>query len=412
MLKRTKNLGIKSLFTFSISFFSQFILAQTTGKFEGRVFDKDIALEFVTVNIFKQADTGRVAYYATTDTSGSFIIEGIEFGAYLAKFSLIGFKPAAQKFSVTAAAGQLKFEKYQLKKDVNFLETVTVTSQKKLIEKTPQGFIVNAAANITATGGTAKDILKNTPTISVDAEGAITLRGKTPLILINGRNSNLSNPDQIPASSIESIEIINNPTAKYDANAESGIINIKLKKNKQNGINGAVAVGAGLGSRGRINSSFLINQKTKKWNLGVGYDNRFAGRTRKINGSRTNFYLPNEYLLNQNRQDKRLEQLQNLKFNADFTPDAKNTFSFEAIGNMEGQDNNENLNTALYKKTNDLKTNTNRHSIEIARSKVAEFSAVYSRKFDIERKTLSANITSSINRDRENTTITSQALDE
>ncbi len=412
MLKRTKNLGIKSLFTFSISFFSQFILAQTTGKFEGRVFDKDIALEFVTVNIFKQADTGRVAYYATTDTSGTFIIEGIEFGDYLAKFSLIGYKPAAQKFSVTAAAGLLNFEKYQLKKDVNFLETVTVTSQKKLIEKTPQGFIVNAAANITATGGTATDILKNTPTISVDAEGAITLRGKTPLILINGRNSNLSNPDQIPASSIESIEIINNPTAKYDANAESGIINIKLKKNKQNGINGAVAVGAGLGSRGRINSSFLINQKTKKWNLGVGYDNRFAGRTRKINGSRTNFYLPNEYLLNQNRQDKRLEQLQNLKFNADFTPDAKNTFSFEAIGNMEGQDNNENLNTALYKKTNDLKTNTNRHSIEIARSKVAEFSAVYSRKFDIERKTLSANITSSINRDRENTTITSQALDE
>ncbi|MDB5277358.1 MAG: TonB-dependent receptor [Ferruginibacter sp.] len=286
-----------------------------------------------------------------------------------------------------------------------------MTSQKKLIEKTPQGFIVNAAANITATGGTATDILKNTPTISVDAEGAITLRGKTPLILINGRNSNLSNPDEIPASSIESIEIINNPTAKYDANAESGIINIKLKKNKQNGTNGAVALGAGLGSRGRINSSFLVNQKTKKWNLGLGYDNRFAGRTRKINGSRTNFYMPDEYLLNQKRQDKRLEQLQNLKFNADFSPDTKNTFSFEAIGNMEGQDNNESLNSALYKQNNDLNSNTNRHSIEIERSKVAEFAMDYNRKFNNERKTLSANITSSINRDRENTNITSQSLD-
>ena len=411
MLRRTKNIVIKSFFTFSISFFSHFILAQTTGRLEGSVFDKDIALEFVNVTIFKQADTGMVAYAATTDTSGSFFIAGIEFGDYLAKFSLIGYKPSAQKFSITAAADLLKFEKYQMKKDVNFLETITVTSQKKLIEKTPQGFIVNAAANITATGGTATDILKNTPTISVDAEGAITLRGKTPLILINGRNSNLSNPNQIPASSIESIEIINNPTAKYDANAESGIINIKLKKNKQNGINGAVALGAGLGSRGRINSSFIINQKTKKWNLGVGYDNRFAGRTRKINGSRTNFYLPDKYLLNQIRKDKRLEQLQNVKFNADFTPDTKNTFAFEAIGNMEGQDNNENLNSALYTQNNDLNTNTNRHSIEIARSKVAEFSVEYNRKFDIERKSLSANITSSINRDRENTTITSQALD-
>ena len=411
MLRRTKSIGIKSFFIFSISFFSQYIVAQTTGKLEGSVFDKDIALEFVNVTIFKQADTGMVAYAATTDTSGSFFIKGIEFGDYLVKFSSIGYKPSAQKFSITAVAGLLKIEKYQLKKDVNFLETVTVTSQKKLIEKTPQGFIVNAAANITATGGTATDILKNTPTILVDAEGAITLRGKTPLILINGRNSNLSNPNQIPASSIESIEIINNPTAKYDANAESGIINIKLKKNKQNGINGAVALGAGLGSRGRINSSFIVNQKTKKWNLGVGYDNRFAGRTRIINGSRTNFYLPDKYLLNQNRKDKRLEQLQNLKFNADFTPDTKNTFSFEAIGNMEGQDNNENLNSALYKQNSDLNTNTNRHSIEIARSKVAEFSVEYNRKFNIERKTLSANITSSINRDRENTTITSQALD-
>ena len=412
MLRRTKSIGIKSFFTFSISFLSQFLLAQTAGKLEGSVFDKDLPLEFVTVSLFKQADTARVAYFTTTNTAGLFLIEGIEFGDYLAKFSLIGYQVSVQMFSISAAAGSLKFEKYQLKKDVNFLETVIVTSQKKLIEKTAQGFIVNAAANITATGGTATDILKNTPTISVDAEGDITLRGKEPLILINGRNSNLHNLDQIAASSIESIEIINNPTAKYDANAESGIINIKLKKNKQNGINGAVALGAGLGSRGRINSSFIINQKSKKWNLGVGYDNRFAGRTRKINGSRTNFYLPDEHLLNQNRKDKRLEQLQNLKFNADFTPDAKNTFSFEAIGNMEGQDNNENLNTALYKKTNDLKTNTNRHSIEIARSKVAEFSVAYSRKFDIERKTLSANITSSINRDRENTTITSQALDE
>ena len=411
MLKRTRNLGIKSLFTFSLSFFSQFLLAQTTGRVVGRVFDKDLPLEFVTATIFKQADTGRVAYYATTDTSGSFIIEGIELGDYLVKFNLIGYKQSAQKFSVTAASALVKFDNYLQRNDLNFLEAVTVTSQKKLIEKTPQGFIVNAAANITATGGTATDILKNTPTVSVDAEGAITLRGKTPLILINGRNSNLSNPDQIPASSIESIEIINNPTAKYDANAESGIINIKLKKNKQNGTNGAVALGAGLGSRGRINSSFIINQKTKKWNLGLGYDNRFAGRTRKINGGRTNFNLPDEYLLNQNRQDKRLEQLQNLKFNADFTPDNKNTFSFEAIGNMEGQDNNENLNSALYKQNNNLNANTNRHSIEIARSKVAEFSLDYNRKFSNERKALSANISSSINKDRENTDITSQSLD-
>ncbi|MFM2327250.1 MAG: hypothetical protein RIR31_1452 [Bacteroidota bacterium] len=399
---------------FLLSFFclvSSLIFAQNNGKISGNIYDNATPLEFVTVSLSKMADTGKILFFTSTDTTGVFSFDKIGWGDYLIKFSLIGYKAGSQKLTLTEASPTIKMEYYIMLKDANFLQAVTVTSKKKLIEKTTQGFIINAAANITSSGGTATDLLKNTPTVSVDAEGAITLRGKTPLILINGRNSNLSNPDQIPASSIESIEIINTPTAKYDANAESGVINIKLKKNKQNGTNGALALGAGMGSKGRINSSVLINHKTKKVNFGLGYDNRFAGRTRQLNGSRTNFYLPDEYLLNQNRKDTRLEQLQNLKFNIDFSLNTKNAFSFEALGNMEGQDNNESLNTALYKQNNDLNSNTNRHSLELARGKVAEFAFDYNKKFNTERKALSANITSSINRDRENTDITSQSLD-
>lgn len=392
-------------------FTAQHLIAQNTGKISGNVTEKDIPLEFVTVALAKIADTNKIIFFTSTDTTGAFSFNNLEWGDYLVKFSFIGYKTAAKKISVTEMAPVIKMESYSMVKDVNFLQTVTVSSQKKLIEKTPQGFIVNAAANITATGGTASDLLKNTPTVSVDAEGVITLRGKTPLILINGRNSNLSNPDQIPASSIESIEIINNPTAKYDANAESGIINIKLKKNKQNGTNGALALGTGLGSRGRINSSVLVNHKTKKVNLGLGYDNRFAGRKRNINGSRINFYLPDTYLLNQNRNDKRVERLQNLKLNLDFSLNTSNSFSFEAVGNLEGQDNNESLNTAVYKQNNTLNANTNRHSLELGRSKVAEFALDYSKKFNTEQKSLTASIISSFDNDRENTDITSQSLD-
>ncbi len=390
---------------------SQYTFAQNTGKISGKVSDKMIPLEFVTVSLYKITDTSKVLYFTTTDSAGIFSFDKMELGGYLIKFSLIGYKTASQKLLLTETVSSITTANYILIKDVSVLKTVTVSAQKKLIEKTPQGFIINAAANITSTGGTATDLLKNTPTVSVDAEGAITLRGKVPLILVNGRNSNLSNPDQIPASSIESIEIINNPTAKYDANAESGVINIKLKKNKQNGTNGSLALGAGLGSRGRINSSMAVNHKTKKVNLGLAYDNRFAGRTRKINGSRTNFYLPDTYLFNQNRNDKRLEQLQNLKFNIDFLANAKNSFSFEALGNLEGQDNNESLNTAVYKQDNILTSNTNRHSLELARGKVAEFALEYNKKFTTEEKSLSASITSSIENGRENTTITSQSLD-
>ena len=390
---------------------AQSVFAQNTATVTGTVYDKQVPLEFVTVTLSNTADTGKVLYYTTTDSTGLFLFDKVALGNYQVKFSLMGYNTLLQKLSVTEPAKTIKFDNFKLNKDVNFLQTVTVTAQKKLIEKTPEGFIINAAANITSSGGTATELLKNTPTVSVDAEGAITLRGKTPLILINGRNSTFSNTDQIPASSIESIEIINNPTAKYDANAESGIINIKLKKNKQNGNNGALAIGTGLGSRGRINSSFLVNHKTKKWNIGLGYDNRFAGRTRKINGSRTNFYLPDDYLLNQNRNDKRVERLQNLKFNLDFSPDNKNSLSFEAVGSLEGQDNKESLNSAVYKQNNDFKSNTNRSSLEIQHSGVVEFAFDYNRKFNDERKSLSVNINSSIGRDKENTDITSQPLD-
>jgi outer membrane receptor protein involved in Fe transport len=395
------------LFCFSVFFLS----AQNFGNISGKVTDKNIPLEFVTVSIAKITDTHKILSFSITDTTGIFAFNQLEYGGYFLKFSLIGYKPFSQTATITAATPFIVIENIEMLKDVSFMQAVTVTAQKKLIEKTPQGFIVNAAAAITATGGTAADLLKNTPTVSVDAEGVLTLRGKTPLILINGRNSNLTNITQLPASSIESIEIINSPGAKYDANAESGVINIKLKKNKQNGTNGALALGAGLGSRGRINSSVLVNHKTKKLNLGLGYDNRFAGRTRNINGGRTNFYLPDTYLLSQKRNDTRLEQLQNLKFNLDFSPNTSNNFSFEAIGNSEGQDNNESLHTAVYKQNNSLNTNTNRHSLELGRSKVAEFAFEYSKKFNTERKSLAASLTSSFDNDRENTTITSQLLD-
>jgi outer membrane receptor protein involved in Fe transport len=411
MIPRFRSHPSNCLFIIFLFLFSHFALAQDTGRIEGRVLSKGKPMAYASVSMFLVRDTAHARYSAITDSTGSFLIEQAAFNEYQLTCSMIGYRTAAQSITLTAAHPIASLGNIELVPDQNLLQTVVVSAQKKLIEKTPQGFVVNAGANLTATGGTATDLLKNTPTVAVDAEGGITLRGKTPLIYINGRISNLTNMDQIPASSIETIEIINQPTAKYDANAEAGIINIILKKNRQNGTNGAIALGAGMGSRGRINSAALLNHKTSSWNLGLAYDNRFAGRTRTIDASRTNFDLPDAYLLNQGRNDRRLEQTQNLKFNADFTPDARNSFSFEAIGNLEGQDNNESLNSALYQQNSTLKANTNRHSIELERSRVAEFALDYHRKYADKRKSLTASINTSINRDRENTHISSQSLD-
>lgn len=389
---------------------SQFTFAQTHPSIKGNVSDGKIPIEFVDVLLKKTTDSTKVCSFAVTDGSGNFALENINSGEYQLQFKLIGFKTITQHIKVSNMA--ISLGNIVLQNDTNLLNDVVVTSRKKQIEKTEGGFVFNAVSNISQTGGTATDMLKSIPTIAVDAEGAITLRGKSPMILINGKNSTITNMDQIAASSIESVEVITNPTAKYDANAESGIINIKLKKNNQSGLNGAVVLGAGFGAKGRMNSSVLLNNKTDKWNIGLGYDNRFAGRTKEIKSERTNYFVDDEHFIKQHRNDERTEGLQNLKFNVDFTPNERNSFSFEAIGNMESQDNNETLYTQVNKNTNDFFSKNRRHSLELERSKVAEFAFNYDRKFADSRKSLNASITSSFNHDRENTDIDTYKYDE
>lgn len=389
---------------------SQYTFAQNSPSIKGTVSDGKTPIEFVSVILKKTNDSTKVASYAVTDALGNFSLEKIVSGDYQLQFELIGFKTASKK--ITFINTGINLGTTVLQNDTNVLNAVIVNSNKKQIQKTDEGFVFNAASNISQTGGTATDMLKSIPTVAVDADGGISLRGKTPMILINGKNSAITNMDQIAASSIESIEVISNPTAKYDANAESGIINIKLKKNNQAGLNGAVVLGGGFGAKGRMNSSVQLNQKTEKWNFGLGYDNRFAGRTKKIKGERTNYFIADEHYIDQNRSDQRTEGLQNLKFNIDFSPSERNTFSFEVLGNLENQDNDETLHTAVHTNTNRFFSNNIRHSLELERSKAAELAFNYDRKFSDNRKSLNAGITSSFNFHRENTDIDTNNYDE
>lgn len=406
MEKWKQNL-IAAILLFAIS---QYSFSQKTNSVTGTISDGKTPLEFVDVVLKPVTDTTKTAAYAVTDSSGKFVLENINSAEYILKFRLIGFKSNSQKIKYTGTP--ISLGNIVLQEDANLLNTVVVNSQKKQIQKTNEGFVFNAVSNISQTGGTAIDMLKNIPTVAVDADDAISLRGKTPLILINGKNSAITNMNQIPASSIESIEIITSPTAKYDANAESGIINIKLKKNNLNGLNGAAVLGGGFGAKGRMNSSVLLNNKTDKWNVGLAYDNRFAGRTKSIKGERTNYFIDDEHFINQSRSDERTEGLQNLKLNVDFSPNDRNTISFEALGNMESQNNDETLKTDILNSSNQFYSSNKRHSLELERSKAAEFAFNYDRKFSDDRKSLTASITTSYNFHRENTDIDTDNYDE
>ncbi len=385
------------------------VIAQNNGTISGQIRSKTENLEFATITLAKMPDSTKFIAFTTSDSLGRFSFKNLLPNTYKISSNLVGFTSQSKTVNLDGSLNQVSF---LLIENVNQLQAVQVQAQKNLVEKTQEGFVLNAAANITQIGGSASDLLKNVPTLIVDAEGGISLRGKTPLILINGRISSLANPDLIAANAIERIEIINNSSAKYDANAESGIINIILKKNKDNGLNGALAAGAGFGAKARYSGSAQLNYKTNLVNIGLAFDDRYSGRTRAIAGGRTNFNQDQFYQLIQTRSDGRVERNQNLKLNLDFTPNKNNTLSLELIGNTEGQDNLETLFTKINNKSNSFVSNNKRFSREIARSKVGEIAVDYTKKFTDPRKLLTINFSDSKNFDKENTDIDTRKITE
>ena len=371
----------------------------------GKISDNKKELLFSNIILKSKLDTLKIYKTAVSDSLGNFKIDSVANNSYQLKIEHLGYLSKTISLRIDDSKSVFDLQTIILNPEANTLETVKVTAQKKTVKKTTQGFIIKAKDNIAQAGGTATDLLKNTPTVVVDPEGGLTIRGKKPLILINNRRSSLSNTDRIPASSIESIEIINNPSAQYDADSEGGIINIKLKKNTSSGTNGAVALGLGFGAKGRANSSFIINNSNDKWNLGLAYDNRFAGRTRFADSKRTNFFDATNYLIDQNRNDKRFEITQSLKLNADYALNEKNSIGIEVIGNRNGEDNNERQNSLVTTQSFAFNYNNSRFSNELARENGIETNINYTKKFDDKRKNLAFNVTSILDFDTENTNI-------
>jgi outer membrane receptor protein involved in Fe transport len=406
-IKYINKFAILASFTLLIN---QIGFSQNTGTITGTIVNNNIPIEYATVTLYTTQDSVKVIKAAITDSLGTFALNTIPFNDYILKVNIIGYLPYYTQVKIDAENMNISLRNTSLTQDIKVLKGAEFVVQKEFIKKTTSGFIIKAEDNITQNGGTATDLLRNAPTVVVDAENGITIRGKTPLILINGRNSSIGSTDRIPASAVESIEIINNPSSKYDADSDGGVIIITLKKNGSKGFNGSATLGGGFGDRGRVNSSLILNYQTGKWNVGFSYDNRFAGRTRKIEANRTNFDLPNEYYLLQNRFDERFEQTQNFKLNIDFSPNNKNTFNFEALCNVDGVDNNETLTSMFRTDSNAFNNKNSRNSIEIVREVAAEFAFYYTRKFNNPGKLLSASVTSSFNWDKENTDIRTQSL--
>lgn len=305
-------------------------------------------IEYVSVRLFKAADSSIVSG-AFTDVDGKYSIP-CAYGSYFLKISYTDFDPIfvsaiSVKSSLTVFnVGTLKMRKMSEKLE----REVKVVAEKDVLKAGIDKKIYNVAEDLNVKGGTANDILQRLPSVEVDQDGGVMLRGEGSVtVLIDGRPSSLSGGngksllDALPAGSIDRVEIVTNPSAKYDPDGTSGIINIVLKKNKLSGFNGLATsnlASAYLHGGNIAEGSISLSYRTGIINVYGTYNARY------LDGYRNNFSEiiqnsgSNYFHLNQSRLGTDLNAGQTFRFGMDINLKARNTLGFSATGNVGVRD--------------------------------------------------------------------------
>lgn len=256
--------------------------AMAQGAVRGRVFDKksDEPVAYATVKVAGTA-TSQMAGGGMTDEDGRFSIGDLPYGDYSLTVSIVGYRDIVRRFSLDGDHAQENFSRLFMSEDSKLLDEVTVTGQKSTMKLEVDRKSFDVGQLISNAGQAASDVLDNIPSVEVDNDGNISLRGNTSVeVWVNGRSSGLTTDNraqilqQLPAESIERIEVIDNPSAKFSAEGSAGIINIVLKKDRTPGYYGSVQVGGT--TRKGANSSFNINYSSGKLDafLNVGFRHR------------------------------------------------------------------------------------------------------------------------------------------
>ncbi len=248
--------------------------APKNGKIKGVVIDSETKtpMEYANVSVYRKQDS-KLVTGGIANEAGVFEISELPLGAFYVEAEFIGFdKKTINDIKILPNSQTIDMGTITLDVSHQQVGTVDVVAERSRIEYKIDKKVINVANDINATGGTAVTALENTPSVEVDIDGNVSLRGSSNFtVLIDGRPSVLSGSDalkQIPSSAIENIEIITNPSVKYDPDGMAGIINVVMKKNVLSGMNGIVNVNIGTGDK--YGADLMLNYKTKKYNLFLG----------------------------------------------------------------------------------------------------------------------------------------------
>lgn len=314
-----------SLISFSISAAFQAPIEINIGNVSGVVLDKDLQEPIPYVTIIINDLEGNLISGNISQEDGSFNIKDIPAGKYNFQAQFIGYKTYSKEIEISRNNSTVTIGTIFLETDISMLDDVNIIAERTTIEQKIDRKVINVGKDLTTLGPSASDIMGNLPTLTVDQDGNIAMRGNDNVrILVDGKPTNIPATQllkQLPSSSIKSIELITNPSAKYNPEGMSGIINILLHKNSNLGFNGNLTTGITLGKNTRYNGSFNTNYRSGKFNFYANIGSNFGKRenTGKIDNF-TNNSSENIYFLSDS-------QSYLYKIGVDFYLDDKNTFS-------------------------------------------------------------------------------------
>lgn len=353
-----------SLLIISLLNFSIAVIGQTTadsipgnasgltadGAVSGKIVDASTKkpVDYVSVALIRKSDNVTVKA-AQTDLNGNFKMDNIAYGSYQLKASFVGYQPFARD-SIAINAGRKTVNLGTINLGTgkaNVLQEVVVEAQRNAIQLGIDRKVFNVEQSLVSQGGSATDLLANIPTVSVDIDGNVSLRGTSNVrVLIDGKPSAIGSGDiskileSLPASAIENIELITNPSSKYDAEGQTGIINIVLKKNRKVGLNGSVALTAG--NRDNYNANSNLSYRDEKVNLYGNYS--FRNGNRLGGGFSNTRFINSNGIVNNNSDSRRTGLDNNFKLGADYFINSKTTIGVSGNFSFEENESFEDLN--------------------------------------------------------------------
>lgn len=295
------------------------------GRISGSVIDQQLNEPIPYATIIINDMEGNLVTGITSSEDGSFVIDNVKAGDYIFKIQFIGYKTYSKEIHIDRNNEKVEIGVIALEPDVAMLDETVVVAERTTIEQRVDRKVINVGKDLMTTGASASEIMVNIPSVNVDQDGNISLRGNSNVrILVDGKPSNMDPAQllkQIPSTSIKSIELITNPSAKYNPEGMSGIINIVLHKNANQGFNGNLNTGLTQGENTRFNGSLDMNYRKGKFNFFGNLGGNFG---RRENGG--TIFLPESDSRQQFRIDNRNESYL-YKIGVDYYLNEKNTLS-------------------------------------------------------------------------------------